>query len=251
MSAPRDVTPVTAVIADDEPVARDGLRDMLSEVSWMRCVGEAASGPAAREMVEQLRPDVLFLDIEMPEGNGIEVFRQLRHRPFVVFTTAFSQHAVSAFELGAVDYLLKPFGAERLQRALDRIRSGLGEPRDAVADRLQEVMSQGTMTRLFVRSGASVIPVDVEAITHLSAWGDYVTAHTASSRYVVHVALHRLEERLDPTRFVRIHRAHIVNLAHVTAFRSLSGGQLVAEVANGTQVPVSRTYARALRALGR
>ncbi|HEX4934610.1 MAG TPA: LytTR family DNA-binding domain-containing protein [Gemmatimonadaceae bacterium] len=251
MTARRDGAPLTVVIADDEPIAREGLRHMLAAHDWLRVVGEAASGGATVTMVDALRPDVLFLDVEMPGGTGVDVLQRLTHRPFVVFTTAFSQHAVTAFELGAVDYLLKPFGGDRLQRALERVRAGAGEPAEDASDRLQEALRHGAMSRLFVRSGASVIPVAVEQITRVEAWGDYVTAYTTSSRYVVHLALQRLADRLDPARFVRVHRAHLVNLAHVKAFRPQPGGGLVAEMLDGASVPVSRTHARTIRALGR
>jgi len=250
MTTRRDIAPLTVVIADDEPIAREGLRRMLAEHVWLTVVGEAASGDATVTMVDALHPDVLFLDVEMPGGSGIDVLRRLTHRPLVVFTTAFSQHAVTAFELGAVDYLLKPFGAERLLRAVERVRAGVGEPVEEAGDRLQEAMRQGTMSRLFVRSGNGVIPVSVDQLTRVEAWGDYVTAHTATSRYVMHLALQRLADRLDPSRFVRVHRAHLVNLAHVRAFRAQPGGGLVAEMLDGTTVPVSRTHARAIRALG-
>lgn len=250
MTTRGDAAPLTVVIADDEPIAREGLRRMLEAHAWLSVVGEAASGDASVAMVDARRPDVLFLDVEMPGGNGIDVLRRLAHRPFVVFTTAFSQHAVTAFELGAVDYLLKPFGEERLRIALDRVRAGVGEPVEAVGDRLQEAMRQGAMTRLFVRSGHSVIPVAVEQVVRVEAWGDYVIAITTTSRYVVHLALQRLADRLDPARFVRVHRAHLVNLAHVKAFRAQPGGGLVAEMRDGATVPVSRAHARTIRALG-
>ncbi len=247
----RDVDPVPVVIADDEPIAREGLRTALTAWSWVRCVGEAASGGATVEMVDRLKPELLFLDIEMPGGNGLDVVQRLTHRPFIIFTTAWSQHAVTAFELGALDYLLKPFGADRLRAALERARAAIGEPVEHPVERLHEAMRSGPMTRLFVRSGASVLPVPVDAITHLEAWGDYVTAHTMGAKYVLHVALHRLEERLDPARFIRVHRAHLVNLAHVKAFRSQGGGQLAAELSDGRLVPVSRPHARAVRGLSR
>lgn len=247
----RQAAPLTVVIADDEPIAREGLRHLLGAHPWLTLVGEAASGVATVALVERLRPDVLFLDVEMPGGTGLEVLAQLHHRPFVVFTTAYSQHAVTAFELGALDYLLKPFGGDRLQLALERVRAGVGEPCEPVGDRLREALRRGPMTRLFVRSGTSVIPVAVDDLARVEAWGDYVTAYTATSRYVVHVALQRLAERLDPARFVRVHRAHLVNLAHVRAFRAQPGGGLAAEMTDGTMVPVSRTHAKAVRALGR
>lgn len=243
--------PVTAVVADDEPVAREGLRDALAGVTWLRCVALTGSGAETLEAVERLRPDVLFLDIQMPGGTGLEVMRRLQHRPFVVLTTAWAQHAVDAFELGAVDYLLKPFGEERLARALERVRAGLGEPREGVADRLQDALGQEPMRRLFVRAGATVVPVPVESLVHLEAWGDYVRAYTATSRHVVHVALHRLEQRLDPAVFLRVHRGHVVNLTHVRAFRSQGGGLLAAELSTGAFVPVSRTHARQVKRLAR
>lgn len=251
MSAGRDAAPLSVVIADDEPLAREGLRHLLRRHDWLTVAGEAASGAATVELVERLRPDLLFLDVEMPGGTGIEVLTRLAHRPMVVFTTAYSEHAVTAFELGALDYLLKPFGNDRLQLALERVRAGMGEPSEPAGDRLQEALRRGPMTRLFVRSGASVLPVAVGEIMHVQAWGDYVVAHTPRSRYVVHVALQRLLERLDPALFVRVHRAHVVNLSHVQAFRAQPGGGMAAELSDGTLVPVSRTHARAVRALGR
>jgi two-component system LytT family response regulator len=240
---------VTAVIADDEPVARAGLRELLRGVSWISCVGEAANGVAAIEVVDRLEPDLLFLDIEMPGLSGLDVLRRITHQPLVLFTTAFAQHAVTAFELGALDYLLKPFGAERLATTLDRVRAALGEPMPPTADRLAEAMGQGPMTRLFVRSGVSIVPVAIESVIRFEAWGDYVTAYTAKSRHLLHLSLNRLEERLDPSRFVRVHRTHIVNLSHVVAFRR-QGKALVAEMPDGSRIAVSRTKARAVRDLG-
>src|SRR3569833_1882688 len=229
---------VTAVIADDEPVAREGLRAMLSDIAWITCVGDASNGVAAVEAVDRLRPDHLFLDIEMPGLSGLDVLRRVNHQPLVLFTTAYAQHAVTAFELGALDYLLKPFAAERLATALDRVRATLGEPMPPTADRLAEAMGRGPMTRLFARSGASIVPIPVDSIVRFEAWGDYVTAYTAKSRHMLHLSLNRLEERLDPARFVRVHRTHIVNIAHVVAFRRQDKA-LVAEMSDGARVAVA------------
>lgn len=240
--------PVTVVVADDEPIAREGLKRALGRWPWVRWLGEAASGRATVELVERLRPDVLFLDIEMPGGTGLDVLRRLEHRPMVIFTTAYAEHAVTAFELGSVDYLLKPFGPDRLKVAMERVRAAVGEPRESVLDRLEEVRGRGPISRLFVRSGNAVLPVAVDALVHLEAWGDYVVAHTASSKYIVHIALHRLEARLDPSRFVRVHRGHLVNLENVAAFRSVDGGT-VAELTTGARVPVSRSRAKQVRKL--
>jgi two-component system LytT family response regulator len=222
---------------------------MLSEIGWLTVAGEAANGLTAVETINRLRPELVFLDIQMPGLIGTEVLRQAKHQPYVIFTTAFAQHAATAFELGALDYLLKPFGPERLAKSLERIRAVLGEPASPPAfDRLREALGAGPMSRLFVRTGNGVVPVSVESVAWFEASGDYVTAVTPSSKHLMHVSLNRLEARLDPARFVRIHRAHIVNLDHVAAFRRTGRG-FVAEMKSGVRLPVSRERAKDVRSL--
>ena len=242
--------PVRALLVDDEPIALEGLRDMVRVHEWIAIVGEAMSGPAAIEAIERLKPDLVLLDIQMPGLSGIDVLRQITHSPYVVFTTAFAQHAVTAFELGALDYLLKPFGAERLDATLARVRAALGEPNPGLADRFAEAMRQGPMSRLFIRSGNAIVPVDVNEVSYFTAWGDYVIAHAGTSRHILHLALNRLESRLDAERFVRIHRAHIVNMTHVVAFRTEGAGRMVAVMRDGARLPVSRGKAPLFRGLG-
>ncbi len=245
------VAKVSAVIVDDEPVAQAGLRRLLDEIEWIECIGEAANGIAAIELIDARKPELVFLDVQMPGMTGIEAIRRVQHQPFVVFTTAYAQHAVSAFELGALDYLLKPFGEERLRTTLERIRAVLGEPRSAALDRFSEAMSHAPMSRLFVRSGRSIVPLAVRDIVWFEAVGDYIAAHSGATQHLLHLPLAQLERRLDPARFARIHRTHIVNLDHVAAFRREPGGVLVAQLIDGTCLPVSRTKARDFRALAR
>lgn len=241
---------VSVLIADDEPLARAGLRDLLAAFEWVTIIGEAANGPGSVESINRLRPELVFLDIQMPGMLGTDVLRTVTHQPFVVFTTAFGQHAVTAFELGALDYLLKPFGATRLAAAMARVRTAIGEPA-AVSplDRLGEALGQGPMTRLFVRVGTALTPVAVKSVGWFESDGDYVVAHVGPARHLLHVALNRLEERLDPLVFKRIHRTHLVNLDQVRTFRRVDG-RLVAEMTDGTRLPVSRAKAQELRALG-
>jgi two-component system LytT family response regulator len=214
-------------------------------------VGEAASGPEAIESIDAQRPDLVFLDIEMPGSSGIDVLRRIRHQPAVVFTTAHAQHAVAAFELGALDYLLKPFGEERLRGTLDRVRAALGAPSTPALDRFAEAMGRGPLGRLFIRTGRSIVPLAVADVSWFGATGDYVTAHAGTAKHLLHLSLNHLEERLDAKRFTRIHRTCIVNLDHVAAFRPEPGGTLVAEMKDGTRLAVSRARARELRALAR
>jgi two-component system LytT family response regulator len=227
------------------------MRDMLAAFDWVTVVGEASNGPAAVDAINTLKPELLFLDIQMPGLLGTDVLRRAAHQPYAVFTTAYAQHAVTAFELGALDYLLKPFGAVRLAAAMERVRSALGES-DAhpPIDRLVEAFATGPMSRLFVRSGGSLIPVAVDQIAWFDADGDYVVAHAGKSRHMLHLSLNRLEARLDPKKFTRIHRAHIVNLDQVKTFKRSAKGGLEAEMLDGTRLPVSRTRAQELRGLG-
>jgi two-component system, LytTR family, response regulator len=246
----KSVANVGVVIADDEPIARAGLRDILGAVEWLTVVGEAANGLAAVEIINRLRPELVFLDIQMPGLLGTDVMSRLRHQPYVVFTTAHAQHAAAAFELGALDYVLKPFGKDRLVKSLERARAALGEPNTpSTLDRLREALASGPMTRLFIRSGLSVLPVAVQEISWFEASGDYVTAHVAAKRYLLHLSLTRLEARLDRAKFLRIHRTRLVNMDHVVAFKR-QGKALLAQLRDGTMLVVSRERAKEIRGLG-
>jgi two-component system LytT family response regulator len=243
---------VTALVVDDEPIARAGLKGMLSAFDWIEVVGEAADGQSAVRAIETLKPELLFLDVQMPGLLGTDVLRQVEHRPFVIFTTAYSQHAVTAFELGAVDYLMKPFGPARLAAAMERVRGAIGEPSTADAiDRLSGALAGGPITRLFARVGNAIVPIPLDRVSRLEADGDYVAAYVDGSRHLLHLSLTGLLARLDPKRFAQVHRTHVLNLDHVRAFKRDARGNLEAELTDGTKVPVSRARAQELRSLGR
>ncbi len=159
---------------------------------------------------------------------------------------------MTAFELGAVDYLMKPFGPARLAAAMERVRGAIGEPTSVDAiERLSGALGGGPITRLFVRVGSSIVPVSLDRVSRLEADGDYVVAHVGGSRHLLHLSLSGLVARLDPRRFAQVHRAHVVNLDRVRAFRRDARGNLEAELDDGTRVPVSRARAQELRGLGR
>ena len=243
--------PVTVLIADDEPVASAGLRHLLAGIDWMACIGEVADGLTALEAIGRLRPEVIFLDIHMPGLLGTEVVRRLTHQPVVVFTTAHAEHAITAFELGALDYLLKPFGPIRFNAVIDRLRATLGEPVVPALERLGEALGSAPISRIFVRSGRAIVPVAVDTITWFEAVGDYVAVHAGAATHLVHLSLNRLEQRLDPTHFLRIHRTHIVNLDYVKEFKRKEGGTLVAHLQDGSVLAVSRAKAQEIRGLAR
>ena len=243
---------VTAYVVDDEPVARAGLCAMLAAYDWVEVVGEAADGEEAVAGIDALRPALVFLDVQMPELLGTEVLPRVQHRPFVVFTTAYSEHAVTAFELGAVDYLLKPFGPDRLATTMERVRSSLGE-RAAVdaLERLSGALSDGYIDRLFVRIGGALVPVPLDRVSRFEADREYVAAYAGGVRYLLHLPLTRLETRLDPRRFMRIHRGYVINLDHLRAFRRDERGNMEAQMLDGARVPVSRARAQEIKHLAR
>ena len=252
------MTKVRALIVEDEPLARRTLREILADVPWLECVGEAENGTRAVEMIDALTPDLVFLDIEMPELNGLQVLDRISHEPAVIFTTAYDRYAVSAFELEALDYLLKPFGRERCLAALERARRALPgnetSPESGQAPRLVErarnVMSEsGPLTRLFARDRDRIVPVAAVEIERLEAADDYVEVHTKARSYLVYLTLNDFERRLDPERFIRVHRAHIVNLDFVKQLVPYDGSRMQVEMRDGTKILASRTRSKELRQL--
>lgn len=250
---------LTAVVVDDEPLARRRLAEMLAIVPWIAQVGEAADGERALELIDARRPDVVLLDIEMPEVGGLEVVRRLALRPAppaLVFTTAHEHYAVDAFEMHALDYLLKPFGQARCEAALRRVREHLDvRARLAALERAREALAPiartGPPTHLFVRDGASVRAVRVADIRRIEGDDDYAALHTESRRHLIGLRLAELEARLPSPPFLRVHRSHIVNLDHVDRLHRLDEARLEVRMRDGSVVPVSRSRTKEIRRLAR
>ena len=242
---------LTVLIADDEPLARKQLRDLVSEVSWLRCVAEAADGVETVEAVNHHKPDLLFLDIQMPNLSGIEVLGQVEHRPGVVFTTAHDRYAVTAFELHAVDYLLKPFGRARFMAAVERARLSLQQGASTVERARAALAPGGPVTRLFVRERGKIVPVPVNTIERMESRDDYVAVFTATRRYLIHIAMNDLEAMFNPDTFVRVHRCHIVNLDFVASLTPYDSSRLQIEMRNGATLVASRARSKSLRSLAR
>jgi two-component system LytT family response regulator len=244
----------TALIVDDEVLARRRLGELLRERDDVEVVGEAVTGLEAVRMIDTLQPDVVFLDIELPELNGLDVLRMVNYQPLVVFTTAYDRYAVSAFELAAVDYLLKPFGAERLATALTRLPRDRGDLTDVspVASRTTEVMDgerNRPLSRFFVRDRGKLVPVSVRDVERLQADDDYVQVFARGRVHLVYLTLNDFERRLDPQRFLRVHRGHIVNLDFVRHLLPADGGRIDVEMHDGTRISASRSRSRDLRNL--
>jgi two-component system, LytTR family, response regulator len=245
---------VRVLIVDDEAPARRRLRAQLAQEKDVLLVGEAGDGPEAVLAIRAQRPDVVFLDVQMPGMNGFEVIEALgvEATPAVVFVTAYDEFALAAFEVAAVDYLLKPFTAERLRKALARAldTTALREAgREPLARLVGEGLGRGprSLERLLLREGERMLLVPVAEIVRLSAEGNYVRVHTVSRSHELRETLAHLEERLD-RRFVRVHRSEIVNLDFVGEIQKHAHGDLIAVLRNGDAVRVSRRYAGRLRA---
>ena len=228
------------LIADDEPLARRTLREHLRDLDWIDVAGECGDGLSAIRAVDELRPELLFLDIRMPSASGIAVAEQIAHRPYIIFTTAYDRYAVTAFEIGALDYLLKPFGRERVHAVLARAREALEHGLPAVAARASVLAPSKPLSHVFVKERGRMLAVALERVERLEACDDYVALYAEGRRHLLHARLHDLAARLEPSRFVRVHRSHVVNLGFVAAIEPLDGARSTIVLSSGARVPASR-----------
>lgn len=237
------------LIADDHALARAKLKELLAEVPWLECVAEVADGTAALVAIDRLMPDLAFLDVRMPGATGLEVLRQAVHKPYVIFTTAYADHAVDAFELQALDYLLKPFGRERFLKAVERARDSLAQKQklEEIERPPEALEPAGPLQRIFVHRRGKILPILLADVEWLEADGDYVAVSTSGRRHLVRGTLEALATRLDPECFCRIHRSRIVNLDHLVAMVPFDGSRLELEMKSGTRLLASRSRSRDLR----
>lgn len=248
MIDPANSVSVSCVICEDEPIAAKALQDYLRDVAWIDLVGLARNGSEAVRLINKLEPQLLFLDVQMPGLTGLEVLDRLTSQPAIIFTTAYSEYALPAFEYGAVDYLLKPFGAKRLLQALDRIRVKLvGE--GLVGTSNPERSRANFSTRLFVRYRDSIVPIPANEIIRVDAAAGGASLHTSEGKFHLDRTLAEVESRLDPNEFVRVHRGHLVNLAQVKEIRRYDERRLLVELSDGSTLITSRPGAKTLREL--
>jgi two-component system, LytTR family, response regulator len=236
-----DAPGIRVAIVDDEPLARAMLREYLAAVPGIEVVAECANGFEAVKVVSELRPDLLFLDVQMPKLDGFEVLELVGRDVAVVFVTAFDQYAIRAFDVHAVDYLLKPFSPERLGEALARARTRLkrGE-RAPVEDLAAAVRPSSTRGRVLVRDGPRVHVLPIEKIEYVQAQDDYVSYRCEGKDYLKEQTLGQAEAALDPLRFVRIHRSYVLNLECLARIETGEGDARIAILNDGRRLPVSR-----------
>src|SRR5690348_1652887 len=238
------------VIVDDEPLARSVVREYASADPLLEVVADCANGFEAVKAVSELKPDLVLLDVQMPKLDGFEVLELLGRDQNVVFITAYDQYALKAFEVHAVDYLLKPFSAERFQEAMGRARGrlrartapGIADPAALVRDAKPKA---GVSERVLIRDGANVHVLPVDAIDYVEAQDDYVAFTSAGKQFLKDQTLAGVEGTLDPARFVRIHRSYILNIDRLAKVELYAKDSRIAILRDGTRLPVSRAgYAR-------
>jgi DNA-binding LytR/AlgR family response regulator len=249
-----DTRRIRVLIVDDEPVARHVLRDELEQFPETEVIGEAENGKEALQKIEKLAPDLVFLDLQMPVMSGFEVVRGLGNAPLpvIVIVTAFDQHAIQAFEAGAVDYLLKPVSEARLQKAVERAKGLLSHPIE-IANQLARMASVTPYAapvkgrKIVGRSGADYVLLDADDVLAFQAEGELVWIVTARQRLLATQSLRAMEERLAGPEFQRVHRNAIVNVNHVRKMSALSSQRWLITLSNGLQLVVSKRQAHSIR----
>lgn len=244
------------LLVDDEPLVRRDLARLLVAEPGVELVGEARNGLEALEQIEHLRPDVVFLDVQMPELDGLGVVSALEpeHAPAIIFVTAFDRYALQAFDAAAVDYLLKPFDATRGRRALERARALLAGSKGRGLERATEALAAAHasarhyLDRVAARGAKKTVVIDVAEVIWIEAADNYVRFHTAKGTHLSRRRMRDLEAVLDPGRFSRVHRSAIVNLQRVKELRALGDGDQEITLDDGTRLTLTRSYREAFEA---
>jgi len=243
--------PIGVLIVDDEAPARERLKRLLADIEGVELIGQAEGGVQAVEMIERERPDLVLLDIQMPGLDGFGVIEALEDPPPIIFVTAYDEYAIRAFEVNALDYLLKPFSRERLEKAVRRAQEALAEEQDfamRLGPLLESLATQGRyLTRLAVRDHDRICVLDADEVDWIDVEDEQVMVHVGDRAYLIRRTLTELEARLDPAHFFRAHRSAIVNLSRVKEVIPWFKGSHKLRLTTGAEVDLSRARARALR----
>lgn len=241
---------INCLIIDDEPLARELLKEFLEQHADLNLIGECSKGTEAVDKIDELKPDLIFLDVQMPGMSGFDVLDEINHDPFVIFTTAYDQYAIKAFERNAVDYLLKPIDQERFKLAVDRAITRMNTEQNNVGELLRNMKTENKTSydsHIFVQKSEKLINLPVEEIEHLEASGDYTILTTKNDQFVSSSGIGKLEEILNPDTFIRVHRSTIININSLKEIEKHFNGGMIVKMNNGKSFPVSRTYAKLIR----
>jgi two-component system, LytTR family, response regulator len=240
---------MTALIVDDEELARKLVREMLSTHPEIEITAECANGFEAVKAAAQKKPDLMFLDVQMPKLDGFEVLELIGPGVKTIFVTAYDQYALRAFEVHAVDYLLKPFSKDRFDAALELAKRHLGDPSPSPAELAAAARAQPYLDRIVVKDGARVHIIPVAKLDYAEAQDDYVSLVSQGKAYLKQQTIASLEESLDPRQFIRIHRSYVVNIDRVVKMEPYTKDSRIAVLSDGKQLPVSRSGYQRLTAL--
>ena len=247
---PEELTKLRAVVVDDEELARQLLREYLWEAGGVEVVAECANGFDAVKAIGELKPDLVFLDVQMPKLDGFEVLELIDPPPAVIFVTAYDEYALRAFDVHAIDYLLKPFHLDRLKKALAIARARFGQPQPAPVELAAAARPPGQpVDRIVVRDGTRIHISPAGKLDFVEAQDDYIALSSAKKKYLKQQTISSIEAQLDPRRFARIHRSYIVNLERIERIEAFTKDSRVAVLQDGTQLPVSRSGHAKLKAL--
>jgi len=242
---------IRVLIIEDETPARELIKYMLKDHPGIEVVGECADGFCGAREIKEKRPDLIFLDIQMPKLTGFELLEVLDEKPEVIFTTAFDQYAIRAFELNAVDYLLKPYSKERFDSALAKAVSRIGKETQE-PDKVEKLVTavteaEGYLTRIVFRKGAGIKIIPLNLITYLASEDDYVMIYYSEGKALKPKTMKYYEDHLPPSLFMRVHRSYMVNIEQITRLEPYSKDNYVAVLKSGEKIPVSRTGYKMLR----
>jgi len=242
---------IKTILIDDEPLARTIVREYLQSFPEVEIVAECNDGFEGVKAITQHKPALIFLDIQMPKINGFEMLELLENPPSVIFTTAFDEFAIKAFELHAVDYLLKPFSKDRFDRALNKWLASRQEERAVAQAMLTATVQPDEKLRIVVKKGSDIVIIPIAQVHYLEAFDDYVKIHTKDGFYLKKKTMSHFEQVLTPSQFVRVHRSYIINLQELTRIEPLEKDNHVALLRNGTRVPLSQSgYGKLKEVLG-
>ncbi len=231
------------VIVDDEEPARTLLKHYLANIEGVELVAECSNGFEAVKAITELKPAVVILDIQMPKLNGFEVLELIEEPPAIIFSTAYDEFALKAFEVHAVDYLLKPYSKERLSEALERVHKNSGQKQREILRTVVDSVntSKTPVERILIKEGTRVVIIPVDSIIYIEAQDDYAAIHCEGKVYLKQQRMAKLETILDRTKFVRIHRSYILNVEHLSRIELYTKDSRVAILRDGTKLPISRS----------
>ncbi|HSZ26180.1 MAG TPA: LytTR family transcriptional regulator DNA-binding domain-containing protein [Cytophagaceae bacterium] len=236
------MTTIKTIIIEDEQLARELIKNYLSEYSSIELIAECEDGFQGMKAIQELQPDLIFLDVQMPKLTGFEMLELLENPPLVIFTTAFNEYAIKAFEMNAADYLLKPFSRERFDKAVEKTRKRMGVKE---TEKLKELIANVQITekveRIVVKTGTKIQVIPIDSIVYMEAQDDYVMLYTAEGKFLKQQTMKHYESALDGNVFVRVHRSYMVNIHQVVRIEPYEKESFQVVLKNNIKLPVSKS----------